>query len=54
MWEQCTSLEERQAREAAAKAERDREAIRRERADPRPWTPEQAIERARRERAGQG
>jgi hypothetical protein len=53
MWEQRTSHEERQARKAAAAAEADREAIRRERADVRRWTAEAAMERARRERAGQ-
>ena len=39
---------------ALRQAAEDREAIRRERPDPRPWTPEGAIERHRRERAGQG
>jgi hypothetical protein len=45
---------ERMREKAARLAERDRELIRTERGDVRRWTAEAAIERARRERAGNG
>jgi hypothetical protein len=50
---QQQSLGERTKEKAFHQAAEDREALRRERGEPKAWTPEAAIERHRREVAGQ-